>query len=45
MLKHLTYRDKVIPSGFGDVVIDEEGNITSEHNKEEREGLLKNPGH
>ena len=45
MLKHLTYRDKVIPSGFGDVVIDEEGNITSEHNQEELEYLLRIPGY
>lgn len=45
MLKHLTYRDKVIPSGFEDVVIDKEGNITSEHSQEEIDYLLKIPGY
>lgn len=45
MLKHLTYRDKVIPSASGDVVIDGEGNVTSEHNQEKIEYLLRIPGY
>ena len=45
MLKHLTYRDKVIPSGFGDIVIDGEGNITSDFSKEEQKFLLTIPGY
>lgn len=45
MLKHITHRNKSIPSSFGDIVIDGEGNVTSEFTEEQQQFLLGIPGY